>query len=261
MAVSPKTFTLVLVRHGKAQSHQRNIFCSWYDDSLAQEGLQGAVDIARTLKSANFTFDLGFTSLLRRATQTLEIIFKEMSLEHVPIIKTWKLNERHYGDLIGKNRVETAEKYGEEKALIWRRSYDVPPPPIQPDNPFYEAIINDPKYAEDPKPENIPKTESLKMTIERILPFWDENVAPQIKAGKRVILCGHGNTLRGIVKHLDKISDADIVKLNIPNAIPFVYTLNEDLEPVPGGSMQFLGDPVVVEKAMKEIAEQLKRKK
>lgn len=261
MSATQKTYTLVMVRHGKTQCHQRNIFCSWFDDELSPEGLQSAVEVAKILKNANYTFDVGFTSLLRRAVRTLEIIFEEMGLGHVPIVKNWRLNERHYGNLIGKNRVETAEKYGEEMALIWRRSYDVAPPVIEPINPFYEAIINDERYIKEPGRENIPKSESLKMTIERILPFWNEHIVPQIKAGKQVILCGHGNTLRGIVKHLDKISDEDIIKLNLPNAIPFVYTLNENMEPVPGGSMQFLGDPAAVEKAMKEVVEQLKPNK
>lgn len=261
MAAARKTYTLVMVRHGKTQCHQRNIFCSWFDDELSPEGLKSATDVAAILKNANYTFDLGFTSLLKRAVITLEIIFQEMGLEHVPIVKNWRLNERHYGDLIGKNRIETVEKYGEERALMWRRSYDVPPPPIQRDNPFYERIVNDTRYAQEPGVENIPKCESLKMTIERILPFWYENIVPEIRRGRRVILCGHGNTLRGIVKHLNKISDEDIVKLNIPNAMPFVYTLNENMEPVPGGSMQFLGDPTAVEKAMKEVADQLKPQK
>lgn len=191
----------------------------------------------------------------------MEIMFKEMGLNDVPIVKSWRLNERHYGDLIGKNRLETVEKYGEKQVQIWRRSYDVPPPEIQPDNPYYNAIVNEPKYAVEPKPENIPKTESLKTMIERLLPFWNETIVPHIKSDKRVILCVHCNTLRGIVKHLDKISDEDIVNLNIPHAIPFVYTLNESMEPIAGGSMQFLGDPLAVEKAMKEVADQLKHKK
>lgn len=261
MSVTRNTYTLVMVRHGKTQCHQRNIFCSWFDDELSPEGLQSAVEVAKILKNSNYTFDLGFTSLLRRAVRTLEIIFDEMDLGHVPIVKNWRLNERHYGDLIGKNRVETVEKYGEERALIWRRSYDVAPPAIQLNNPYYETIVYDDRYAIEPGRENIPKCESLKMTIERILPFWNENIVPQIKAGKRIILCGHGNTLRGIVKHLDKISDENIVKLNLPNAIPFVYTLNENMEPIPGGSMNFLGNPADVEKAMKEVAEQLKPNK
>lgn len=260
MSANCKTFTLVMVRHGKTHCHKNNIFCSWFDDDLTAEGIQSASEAAKILKQCNYTFDVAFTSLLKRAVKTIEIILKEMGLEGVPIIKNWRLNERHYGNLIGKNRVEIVEKYGEKQAQLWRRSYDIPPPPIQPDNPYYNSIINDAKYLIEPKPENIPKTESLKMMIERILPFWTETIVPQIKSGKRVILCGHGNTLRGIVKHLDKISDEDIVKLNIPNAIPFVYTLNENMEPIPGGSMQFLGEPLVVEKAMKEIADQLKRK-
>lgn len=255
-----KTYTLVMVRHGRTHCTTANIFCSWFDDELSNEGKQSAIQVAHTLKKFNYTFDIAYTSLLKRAVHTMEIILKEINLPHVPIIKSWQLNERHYGDLIGKNRAETAEKYGQKQAQIWRRSYDVPPPPIQPDNPYYNGIINDPKYAHDPKPENIPKSESLKMTIERILPFWNANIVPQIKSGKRVILCGHGNTLRGIVKHLDNISEEDIVKLNIPNAIPFVYTLNERMEPIPGGSMQFLGDPAQVEQAMKEVADQLTRK-
>lgn len=261
MATVCKTYTLVMVRHGKTHCHKSNIFCSWYDDDLTPEGVQSAIQAAKILKQCNYTFDVGFTSLLKRAVKTMEIILEEMGLNQVPIIKSWKLNERHYGDLIGKNRVEMVEKYGEEQTQIWRRSYDVPPPPIQPNNPFYKGIVNDPKYAVEPKPENIPTSESLKMTIERILPFWNESIVPQIKSGKRVILCGHGNTLRGIVKHLDKISDEDIVKLNIPNAIPFVYTLDEDMQPIPGGSMQFLGDADEVKNAMKEVADQLKRKK
>lgn len=179
-------------------------------------------------------------------------------MKNIPVVKTWRLNERHYGNLTGLDKVETAKKYGEEQVAIWRRSYDVPPPAIETSNPYYDAIIKDPRYKDGPTPQEFPKFESLKLTIERTLPFWNGTIVPQIKAGKRVLIAAHGNSLRGVVKHLDKLSEEQIMQLNLPTGIPFVYSLDENLSPV--GSMQFLGDPETVKKAMEAVANQGKVK-
>lgn len=251
-------YQVVMVRHGESEWNLKNLFCGWYDADLSPKGKEEAKSAGKALKDANYTFDIAYTSVLQRAQKTLDAILTELNLKGIPVVKTWRLNERHYGNLTGLDKAETAKKYGEEQVAIWRRSYDVPPPAIEPGNPYYERIIKDPRYKDGPSPEEFPKFESLKLTIARTLPFWNGTIVPEIKAGKRVIIAAHGNSLRGIVKHLDQMSDADIMKLNLPTGIPFVYGLDDNMKPVQ--SMQFLGDPETVRKAMEEVANQGKAK-
>lgn len=196
--------------------------------------------------------------MLTRAQNTLQSILSESGQSGIPVNKTWRLNERHYGGLTGLNKAETAAKYGEEQVQIWRRSFDTPPPPMDAAHAYHDAIVKDPRYAGDPKPAEFPMFESLKLTIARTLPYWNEQIVPQMKAGKKIIIAAHGNSLRGIVKHLDQLSDDAIMLLNLPTGIPFVYELDENLKPVV--SMQFLGDEETVRKAIESVAAQGKAK-
>lgn len=201
---------------------------------------------------------MAHTSLLTRAQVTLNSILEGSGQTGIPIEKTWRLNERHYGGLTGLNKAETAAKYGEAQVQIWRRSFDVPPPEMAPDHQYYDAIVKDDRYKGDPKPGEFPMFESLKLTIERTLPYWNNTIIPQMKAGKQIIIAAHGNSLRGIVKHLDNMTDDDIMLLNLPTGIPFVYELDENFKPVV--SMKFLGDEETVRKAMESVANQGKAK-
>ncbi|KAJ8918950.1 hypothetical protein NQ315_016852 [Exocentrus adspersus] len=255
-----KNFKIVMVRHGESEWNKLNLFCGWYNAELSDRGREEAIKAGKALKDANYKFDLAYTSVLKRANDTLSGILKQLGQEGIPITKTWRLNERHYGGLTGLNKADTVAKYGEEQVQIWRRSFDVPPPAITPENQYYETILNDPIYNEGPPKDQFPMFESLKLTIERTLPFWNETVVPQLKAGKCILIAAHGNSLRGIVKHLDQMSNEEIMKLNLPTGIPFVYTLDANMKPVPNGSMQFLGDPETVRKAMEEVANQGKKK-
>lgn len=221
-------------------------------------GREEATAAGKAIKEAGLKFDVAHTSLLTRAQNTLNSILSESGQTGIPISKTWRLNERHYGGLTGLNKAETAAKYGEEQVQIWRRSFDVPPPPMEPTNQYYETIVKDPRYAGDPKPEEFPMFESLKLTIARTLPYWNDVIVPQLKEGKQIIIAAHGNSLRGIVKHLDNLSDEAIMSLNLPTGIPFVYELDENLKPVV--SMQFLGDEETVKKAIESVAAQGKAK-
>lgn len=247
-----------MLRHGESEWNLKNLFCGWYDADLSPKGIEEAKRAGKALKDAKYIFDIAYTSVLQRAQKTLDAILTELNLKNIPIVKTWRLNERHYGNLTGLNKAETAKKYGEEQVAIWRRSFDVPPPPIEASNPYYEAIMKDPRYKNGPTPEEFPKFESLKLTIQRTLPFWNGTIVPEIKAGKRVVIAAHGNSLRGIVKHLDKLTDDQIMTLNLPTGIPFVYGLDANLNPVE--SLQFLGDPETVKKAMEAVANQGKSK-
>lgn len=249
---------VVMVRHGESEWNLKNLFCGWYDADLSPKGIEEAKKAGKVLKEANYTFDLAYTSVLQRAQKTLNAILNELKLTNIPIVKTWRLNERHYGNLTGLNKAETAVKYGEEQVAIWRRSYDTPPPAIEPSNPYYEGIMNDPRYKDGPSAKEFPMFESLKLTIQRTLPFWNGTIVPQIKAGKRILIVAHGNSLRGIVKHLDNLSEEQIMKINLPTGMPFVYGLNQNLCVVE--SMKFLGDPEAVKKAMDEVANQGKAK-
>lgn len=220
-------------------------------------GREEATAAGKAVKDAGLQFDVAHTSLLTRAQNTLNAILTE-SNQVVPVEKTWRLNERHYGGLTGLNKAETAAKYGEAQVQIWRRSFDVPPPAMEPSNAYYDSIVKDPRYAGELTEETFPKFESLKLTIERTLPYWNNVIIPQLKEGKRIIIAAHGNSLRGIVKHLDNLSDDAIMGLNLPTGIPFVYELDADFKPVV--SMQFLGDEETVRKAIESVAAQGKAK-
>ena len=210
------------------------------------------------MKKDGFTFDVAHTSVLQRAQKTLATVLEQTGQTDLLVKKTWRLNERHYGGLTGLNKAETAAKHGEDQVQIWRRSFDIPPPPMEPGHPYYDKIVKDERYKDEPKPEEFPMYESLKLTIERTLPYWNGTVVPQIKEGKKILIAAHGNSLRGIVKHLDNLSDAEIMTLNLPTGIPFVYELDENMKPIV--SMQFLGDEETVKKAIESVANQGKAK-
>jgi len=252
------TYKIVMVRHGESEWNQKNLFCGWYDANLSDKGIAEANAAGVALQDAGYKFDLAHTSSLTRAQNTLAAILKGIGQEDLPISKTWRLNERHYGGLTGLNKAETAAKYGEEQVQIWRRSFDVPPPPMTEENPYYKVIMDDPRYKDGPTGDEFPKFESLKLTIARTLPYWNDVIVPQIKAGKRILIAAHGNSLRGVVKHLDGMSDEAIMGLNLPTGIPFVYELDANLKPVV--SMQFLGDEETVKKAIESVAAQGKAK-
>ncbi|XP_059053414.1 phosphoglycerate mutase 1 [Achroia grisella] len=251
-------YKIVMIRHGESEWNQKNLFCGWFDADLSDKGREEALSAGQALKAEGYQFDVAHTSVLKRAQITLNSVLKEIGQSDLPVNKTWRLNERHYGGLTGLNKAETAAKYGEAQVQIWRRSFDIPPPPMEKEHPYYDTIVKDPRYAGDPKPEEFPMYESLKLTIERTLPYWNNVIVPQIKEGKRIIIAAHGNSLRGIVKHLDELSDAAIMELNLPTGIPFVYELDENLKPV--NSMVFLGDEETVKKAVAAVAAQGKAK-
>lgn len=247
-----------MVRHGESEWNQLNLFCGWYNANLSEKGIQEAKDAGKAVKDAGLKFDIAHTSVLKRANITLESILKESGQSDIPVSKTWRLNERHYGGLTGMDKSETAKKYGEEQVQIWRRSFDTPPPPMEADHKYYKDIVEDAIYKDGPPAAEFPKFESLKLTIARTLPYWNDVIIPQLKEGKKIIIAAHGNSLRGIVKHLDQMSDEAIMGLNLPTGIPFVYELDENFKPVV--SMQFLGDPETVKKAMEAVAAQGKSK-
>lgn len=248
-----KTHRVVFVRHGESEWNQLNKFCGWYDADLSQKGVDEAARAGAALKNDGFKLDLAYTSVLTRANRTLQIILDGLG-QSVPVYKSWRLNERHYGGLTGLNKAETAQKHGEEQVKIWRRSFDIPPPAITEENPYYSTILDDPRYKDGPARDQFPMFESLKLTIERTLPYWNDTIVPQIKEGKCVLVAAHGNSLRGIVKVLDNMNDEQIMGLNLPTGIPFVYELDENMKPVK--SMQFLGDEETVRKAMEAVANQ-----
>jgi 2,3-bisphosphoglycerate-dependent phosphoglycerate mutase len=216
---------LVLIRHGESVWNKENRFTGWVDVGLSEKGVEEAHAAGRALRKAGFVFDLAFTSVLRRAITTLSIVLDEMDLLWIPCQKSWRLNERHYGALQGLNKAETAKKHSAEQVKIWRRSFDVPPPPLERWDPAYPG--NDARY----RPGEMPRTESLKDTIARALPYWHEAIAPALQSGQRVIISAHGNTLRALIKHLDRISDRDIVDLELPTGAPVRYELKDDLTP------------------------------
>ncbi|EED92502.1 phosphoglycerate mutase [Thalassiosira pseudonana CCMP1335] len=221
---------LVLVRHGESTWNDLNIFTGWADADLNEKGKAEALAGGKLIKEAGFTFDVAYTSVLKRAIKTLWIILEEMDLMYIPIVNTWRLNERHYGGLQGLNKQETVDEYGKDQVLIWRRSYDIPPPECDESSEYYPG--NDPRYANVDKAD-LPKTESLKLTEDRFMPVWENEIAPAIKSGKKVLIAAHGNTLRALVKHLDNISSDTIAELNIPTGVPLVYELDDDLNVVP----------------------------
>ncbi len=245
--------TLVLLRHGESDWNRENRFTGWTDVDLSEKGIAEAQQAAKLLREGNFSFDVAFTSVLKRAIRTLWIVQDGLDLMWIPVEKSWRLNERHYGALQGLNKAETAEKFGEAQVKIWRRSYDVPPPELEVSDPRFPG--HDPRY-HDLTDAELPRTESLKLTGERFLPYWFDHIVPAIKSGKRVLIAAHGNSLRALVKHLDHISDADIPELNIPTGVPLVYELNDKLEAV---SHHYLGDQAAVEAAMAAVANQGKK--
>jgi len=243
-------YKIVLMRHGESIWNRENRFTGWTDVDLTDQGLDEARHAGRLLREAGFTFDLTYTSVLKRAIRTLWVTLDEMDLMWLPTVHDWRLNERHYGALQGLNKAETAAQYGDEQVLIWRRSYDTPPLPLAPSDP--RASFNDPRYAAL-KRDQIPLTECLKDTVARVLPVWTESVAPAIRAGRQILISAHGNSLRALVKYLDGISDQDIVGLNIPNGQPLVYELDPDLQPV---RSYYLGDASAIDAATQAIANQ-----
>ena len=243
-------YKLVLIRHGESTWNLENRFTGWTDVDLTETGIEQAKNAGRLLKAEGYDFDLAYTSVLKRATRTLWHVLDEMDRTWLPVINSWRLNERHYGALQGLNKAETAKKYGDGQVLLWRRSYDTPPPPMDANDPRCER--GDPRYAKL-LAEQVPLTECLKDTVARVLPFWNESVAPAIKAGRRIVVAAHGNSIRALVKYLDNVSDSDIVGLNIPNGIPLVYELDAALKPL---RHYYLGDSEAVAKAAAAVAAQ-----
>ena len=241
---------IVLLRHGESVFNKENRFTGWTDVDLSTKGLKEARNCGRLLQKERFVFDIAFTSVLKRAIRTLWITLDEMDQMWIPINHSWRLNERHYGALQGLNKAETAAKYGEKQILIWRRSYDTQPPALTLDDTRYPGL--DPRYQNLTK-RNIPLTECLKDTVERFLPYWSETIVPMVQSGRRVIIAAHGNSLRALVKHLDNISNQDVLELNIPTGIPLVYELDDNLKPI---QHYYLGDQAEIEKAMQAVANQ-----
>ncbi len=243
-------YKLVLIRHGESTWNLENRFTGWTDVDLTPTGVEQAKQAGRLLKAEGYEFDVAYTSVLKRAIHTLWHALDEMDRPWLPVVNSWRLNERHYGGLQGLNKAETAKQYGDEQVLVWRRSYDTPPPELAADDPRGQR--QDIRYSKL-KPEQIPLTECLKDTVERVLPFWNEAMAPAIKAGKRIVVAAHGNSIRALVKYLDNIGDSDIVSLNIPNGIPLVYELDADLKPI---KSYYLGDADLIAKAAAAVASQ-----
>jgi 2,3-bisphosphoglycerate-dependent phosphoglycerate mutase len=241
---------LVLLRHGQSTWNQENRFTGWTDVDLTEQGVSEARDAGRLLKEQGFQFDVAYTSLLKRAIRTLWIVLDDLDAMWIPVHRSWRLNERHYGALQGLNKAETAEKYGDEQVLIWRRSYDVPPPALDAGDERFEG--GDPRYA-SLAPGEMPRAECLKDTVERFLPYWHQSIAPAIRSGKRAIIAAHGNSLRALVKYLDDIPDTEIVSRNIPTGMPLVYELDESLSPL---NSYYLGDAAAVQEAMQAVADQ-----
>ncbi|HEX4945266.1 MAG TPA: 2,3-diphosphoglycerate-dependent phosphoglycerate mutase [Blastocatellia bacterium] len=246
--------TLVLLRHGESDWNRENRFTGWTDVDLSEKGVQEGIAAGQQMKKDGYLFDVVYTSVLKRAIKTMNLALEQMDLLWLPVHKSWRLNERHYGALQGLNKAETAEKHGLEQTNIWRRSYDIPPPPLTPEDARHPG--HDPRYA-SLKPEELPLTECLKDTVERFLPYWHETIAPVVKSGQRVLIAAHGNSLRALVKYLDNVSDEDIVGLNIPTGIPLVYELDDELKPI---RHFYLGDPEAIKKATEAVAGQLQKK-
>lgn len=241
---------LVLIRHGESTWNKENRFTGWTDVDLTDRGRDEARKAGQLLKQEGFKFDRAFVSVLKRAVRTLWIALDEMDLMWLPTTHTWRLNERHYGSLQGLNKSETAAKFGDAQVKIWRRAYDIAPPPLERTDPRFPG--NDPRYA-DLKPNELPLTECLKDTVARFMPCWNELLAPAIRSGQRLVVAAHGNSIRAMVKYLDNVSDADIVELNIPTGVPLVYELNDDLKPI---RHYYLGDQEAIAKAMAAVAAQ-----
>lgn len=247
-------YKIVLLRHGESTWNLENRFTGWTDVDLSEKGLAEAKMAGQLLREGGYVFDLAFTSVLKRAIRTLWMTLDGMDQMYIPVINSWRLNERHYGALQGLNKAEMAKQYGEEQVHIWRRSYDIQPPALEKTDPRFPGF--DPRY-KNLTPNYLPQTECLKDTVERFLPLWHERIVPEIQSGKRIIIAAHGNSLRALVKYLDNIPENEIVSLNIPTGVPLVYELTEDLKPI---KHYYLGDQAAVEAAMKAVANQGKAK-
>ena len=247
-------YKLVLLRHGESQWNKENKFTGWVDVDLSEKGVDEAKNAGKLLRAEGYTFDKAYTSVLKRAIRTLWITLDGMDLMWIPVVRAWQLNERFYGGLTGLNKAETAEKYGDEQVLVWRRSYDTPPPPLTEDNEHFPG--HDPRYA-GLSTEDLPLTECLKDTVARVLPYWESHIAPDIKAGKKLVIAAHGNSLRALVKYLDDMSEEDIIKLNIPTGVPLIYELDEQLKPI---RHYYLGDQEALAAKMAAVANQGKSK-
>ncbi len=247
-------YKLVLIRHGESEWNKLNLFTGWTDVDLTEKGVIEAKNSANLLKEEGFTFDIAYTSVLKRAIRTLWYVLDGMDLMWIPVIRDWRLNERHYGALQGLNKAETAAKYGDEQVKIWRRSYDTRPPALEESDDRFPG--HDPRYAGILKNE-LPLTECLKDTVARFLPLWNDEIAPLVQSGKKVVIVAHGNSLRALVKHLDNVSEEEIVSLNIPTGVPLVYELDENLQPI---KHYYLGDQEAIKKAMEAVANQGKAK-
>ncbi len=245
---------VVLLRHGESVWNKLNLFTGWTDVDLSEKGIVEAHTGGQAMKKEGYVFDIAYTSVLKRAIRTLNIALEELDQEWLPVVKSWRLNERHYGALQGLNKAETAAKYGDDQVTLWRRSYDVPPPALEESDERYPG--RDPRYSGLAK-KDVPLTESLKLTVDRFLPYWHETIAPTIKSGKRVIIAAHGNSLRALVKYLDNISDQEIVGLNIPTGVPLVYELDDNLKPI---KHYYLGDQDAIAAAINAVANQTKKK-
>src|SRR5688572_6936172 len=244
---------MVLLRHGESTWNKENRFTGWTDVELSEKGVQEALEAGRVLRREGYMFDVAYTSVLKRAIKTLWLALEELDLMWIPVHRSWRLNERMYGALQGLNKAETVARHGDEQVLVWRRSYDVPPPPLDETHEYWPG--KDRRYAKLAK-SDVPKTECLKDTVNRFLPLWESEIAPAVKRGERVIIAAHGNSLRALVKYLDGVSDTDIVELNIPTGIPLVYELDANLKPIK--PRYYLGDAEAAEKAAKAVANQTK---
>lgn len=247
-------YKLVLLRHGQSTWNLENRFTGWTDVGLTEQGEAEARSSGRLLLEQGYDFDLVYTSVLKRAIETMWLVMREMDREWLPVVRHWRLNERHYGALQGLNKAETAEQHGEDQVKIWRRSYSTPPPALTPEDPRWPG--HDRRYS-GLSPEEIPLTESLELTVKRFMPLWEQEIAPLVQSGRRVLIVAHGNSLRALVKFLDQISDEEIVGLNIPTGVPLVYELDGELKPL---SHSYLGDPEAIAAAAKAVAEQAKKK-
>ena len=245
----------MFLRHGESTWNKINKFTGWTDVGLSEKGVEEAITSGQVLRDEGYVFDIVYTSVLKRAIKTLWLVLEEMDLMWIPVHRSWKLNERHYGALQGLNKAKTATKHGNEQVLIWRRSYDVRPPSLEENDERYPG--KDPRYQNLTK-EDLPATECLQDTVKRVLPYWHEKIVPSIKAGKRVLIAAHGNSLRALVKYLDDVPNEEILKLNIPTGIPLVYELDENLSPI---KHYYIGDPEVIKQAMLKVANQGKAKK
>ncbi len=245
---------LVLIRHGESAWNKENRFTGWHDVDLTEKGRGEAAEAGRLMKAEGFTFDIAYVSVLRRALNTLWLALDQMDLLWIPFEKSWRLNERHYGALQGLNKAETAAKFGDDQVLIWRRSYDIPPPPLEKSDERWPG--HDPRYAGVPESE-LPLTECLADTVVRFLPLWHETIAPVVRSGKKVIIAAHGNSLRALVKYLDQLTEEEVLGLNIPTGVPLVYELDDELRPI---RHYYLGDQSAIEAAMQAVANQGKSK-